>query len=373
VLALRGAGELVALWAQLASLMELVSGVAIAGLGPGLAVYVARTKSAERQRELLREAVRLGLSVSLPFALAAALVGWLAPRAIGGEAISSGVLVLAAAVGCLGVLPGLVVSLWLGQERRDAQLALALASALLSVAVALWAPRDWVLVLLVSAQASLVVVVLLVGQPAAEPGRFRSRSHPLRRYILPSLSIGLFSPASTLVARAAVGDALSWQDAGVLQALWRVQDWVYGFAGGVLSVYYLPQLAAARDSERFDAVFAAAFKRIVIPSAGVLLVLYAGQRQIMALLYDDSFRASDLAAGLFLLGALARIAAWVPLFGLYAKRRTLALAAGELLSLPLFAVLVLLAGKHLTLELAGALWLVAYSAYFVFNLWALRR
>jgi len=34
----------------------------------------------------------------------------------------------------------------------------------------------------------------------------------------------------------------------VLQALWRLLDWVGGFASGVLSVYFLPQLAAARQA-----------------------------------------------------------------------------------------------------------------------------
>jgi hypothetical protein len=68
-----------------------------------------------------------------------------------------------------------------------------------------------------------------------------------------------------------------------------------------------------------------------------------------------------------------RIVAWLPLFALYALRRTRAIAIGELLSLPLFAVLVAAAGRDLTLELAGAFWLVAYIAYAAFNLWAARR
>jgi hypothetical protein len=68
-----------------------------------------------------------------------------------------------------------------------------------------------------------------------------------------------------------------------------------------------------------------------------------------------------------------RIAAWIPLFGLYAASRTRAIAAGELLSLPLFAALCLAAGDRLTLEVAGALWLATYAGYGVFNLWALRR
>jgi hypothetical protein len=55
------------------------------------------------------------------------------------------------------------------------------------------------------------------------------------------------------------------------------------------------------------------------------------------------------------------------LFALYAKRRTGAIAAGELLSLPLFALLLAAWPGRLTLEAAGAAWLAAYAAYAAFN------
>jgi hypothetical protein len=53
--------------------------------------------------------------------------------------------------------------------------------------------------------------------------------------------------------------------------------------------------------------------------------------------------------------------------------RTHAIALGELFSLPLFALLALLAGDALTLEAVGGFWLVAFLAYTAFNCWALRR
>jgi hypothetical protein len=43
ILALRGGAELVALWAQLASVIEMIAGVALAGVGAGLSVLVAQT------------------------------------------------------------------------------------------------------------------------------------------------------------------------------------------------------------------------------------------------------------------------------------------------------------------------------------------
>ncbi len=373
MLALRGGADLVALWAQLSSLIEVVSGVALAGLGTGLAVYAARTSSLERQRQLLREALKIGLVVALPVAVAGAAAGFFYGDLLTGGKLGGPVLALGAAVGWIAVIPGLIGSLWLGQQRRDLMLAVALGSALLGVLVAWLAPTARVLALLAVAQAVPAAIMLFIGRPADSAGRFRSRARALRRYVLPSVAIGILSPASTLVARAVVGDALSWHEAGVLQALWRLSDWVCGFAGGVLSVHYLPQLAAARERARFAALLRAAAVRTLVPSAAVLALFFALHRPLLAALYDETFRVSSLAVALLFAGSLVRIGAWVAMFGLYALRRTRALALGEFLSLPLFAFFALAAGRSLTLELAGLFWLVAFCAYLAFNVAALRR
>lgn len=373
MIALRGGADLVALWAQLSSLIDVVSGVALAGLATGLSVYAARTRSIERQRELLREALKMGLGLALPVAVAGMAVGLFYGDLLTGGRLSAPLLALGALVGWITVIPGLVGSLWLGQQRRDSMLALALGSALLSLLVAGLAPVEHVLAALVAAQALPAAIVLFIGRPADKAGRFRSRSHPLRRYVLPSVAIGILSPASTLAARALVGDALSWHEAGVLQALWRVADWVCGFAGGVLSVYYLPQLAAARERERFAAVLRTAAVRTLVPSAAVLGLFFLLQRPLLAVLYDESFEASSATVALLFAGSLVRIGAWVAMFGLYALRRTRALAIGEFLSLPLFAALAVAAGRGLTLELVGVFWLLAFCAYLAFNAAALRR
>jgi polysaccharide transporter, PST family len=373
VLALRGGADLVALWAQVSSVIEVVSGVALAGLGTGLSVYAARTSNVERQRELLREALKIGLIVALPVALAVAVAAHSFARYLGGNQLDPGVVVLGAAVGWIAVIPGLVGSLWLGQQHRERMLALALGQAALTVAVAWLAPRSQALALIAAAQAVPAAIVLFIGRPSDQAGRFRSRSHPLRRYVLPSVAIGFLSPASTLAVRSVVGDALSWHDVGVLQALWRVSDWVCSFAGGVLSVYYLPQLAAARERARFLAVLRTAAARTMLPAAAVLAMFWLLRRPLLAALYDDGFDASGPAVALLFAGSVVRIGAWVAMFGLYALRRTRALAIGDFLSLPLFAALALVAGRSLTLELAGLFWLVAFCAYLAFNVVALRR
>lgn len=368
---MRGGGELVALWAQLSSVIELAAGVALAGVGTGLAVYVTRTKSPERQRELLREALRIGLGVALPVAALMALGASVFSGVLAGGKLAPSVLALGAAAGWLAVIPGLVNGYWLGQQRRDLMLALALGSAALALAVAALAPHRLVLPLLALTQAAPALVLFLLRPAAAHP-RFRAGSHPLRRYVMPGLAIGILSPASMLVARGVVGESLSWHEAGVLQSLWRVSDWICGFAAGILSVYFLPRFAAVRASPLLAQELRRAAAWTLLPSIAAFAALFLVHRPVLGLLYDAAFQASDGAVALVFAGSAARIAAWIPLFALYAVRRTTAITIGELFSLPLFAVLLLTLGKHLTLEIAAALWLVSYSAYCAFNLWALR-
>ena len=363
LLALRGGGELVALWAQVFSVIEMVSGVALAGVGAGLSVLVAQTSASERQQLFLRRALRLGFIVCAPLVLVTAWAG----LRFGGDLP----IALAAVAGAIAVVPGLVNSLWLGQQRRERMLGLAFASAAMPLAAALIAPRPWLLEAVALACAAPALVIFMVPRQARALARAEDRA--LESYILPGIAIGILSPASLIVARSVVGETLSWHDTGVLQALWRISDWVAGLAAGVFSVLYLPRMAAAYPAPGIRPLLREAGRAVLLPSAAAFVLLAALHAPLLEILYDSSFRPSALAVALLFAGSLARIVSWLPLFGLYAALRTRAIAIGELLSLPLFAVSVFAAREHLTLELVAALWLATYVAYAAFNFWALRK
>ena len=371
LLALRGGGELVALWAQLSSVIEMIAGVALAGVGAGLSVLVAQTARPERQQLFLRRALSLGLAVSLPVAVLAAFGGLWFPAALGGDALSAYSVLLAATAGWIAVVHGLINSFWLGLQRRHLMLGLAAVSAALSLAAAAFAPRAFVLELVILAHAAPALVFFLVPHHAEAPAR--AEDHALQRYVLPGIVVGILSPLSLLVARGLVGETLSWHDSGVLQALWRVADWVCGLAAGVLAVQYLPRFAAAYPSPGLGPVVREAVVTVLVPSAVLFALLFAFHGPLLAALYDPSFEASPVAVALLFAGSLVRIASWIALFALYASLRTRAIALGELFSLPLFAALTVAAGDALTLEAVGVFWLIAFLAYTAFNCWALRK
>lgn len=349
----------------------MIAGVALAGVGAGLSVLVAQTARPERQQLFLRRSLFIGLAVTLPIAIAAGALGVGFPDLLGGDALSAHSVALAATAGWIAVIHGLVNSYWLGQQRRDLMLGLAAVSAAISLGAAAFAPRALVVELIVLSQAVPALVLLLVPHGAEAPAR--AEDHALQRYVLPGIVVGILSPASLLVVRGAVGESLSWHDSGVLQALWRISDWVCGLAAGVLAVLYLPRFAAAHPSPGLGPVVREAAAVVLLPSAVLFALLFAFHAPLLAAFYEPSFQATPTAVALLFAGSLVRIASWIALFALYAALRTRAIALGELFSLPLFAALVLAAGDALTLELVGAFWLVAFLAYTAFNCWALRR
>jgi PST family polysaccharide transporter len=375
VLTLRGGPELVAFWAQLGSIVEVVAGIALAGVGTGISVLVAQAEGPERQRELLQESLRLGLAISAPAMVVVIAMSLALPGMLAGHGPSPALVALAAAVGCIVVVPGMLNGYWLGQQRRDLMLALATGSAVLLLAAAVAAPREQVLAALAIAQALPALAAAFIlrrsrpqGAPAADHG-----PGALRRYILPGLTIGVATPLAAVAVRDIVSGAMSWHEVGLLQALWRVSDWVGNVAAGVMAVHFLPRLAAAHGTPRFAHELKRAALVTVLPSALALAVLGFFQRPLLALFYDESFVVSYAAVALFFAGTFARIASWLPLYALYAMRRTGLLVVGEFLSMPLFAALLAAYPRPLSLEAAGALWLAAYAGYGVFNLWAVRR
>jgi hypothetical protein len=80
---------------------------------------------------------------------------------------------------------------------------------------------------------------------------------------------------------------------------------------------------------------------------------------------------SDRTAALFLLGCWVRVASWVFLYGLFAAHRTRAIVIGEILSLPLLALLLKAYAAAMTLERMTLIYLAVYCVYLAFNAAAL--
>ncbi len=377
LIALRGGPETVALWAQLQSIVDLVCGVVLAGIGTGLSVLVSQSETTEERIGLLNSAWRLGLAIALPFALALAVVGLFLSGWAGGERLAPPVIVVATGVGWLSVITGLTNAFWLGEQRRGPIFLLAAVTNGLVVIAGLLAPPSVMLQSMLLAILQPVVVLssrfLKRGERSPPKVRHSANDRALLRYLLPGLSIGIMSPLSWLFIRGFAAQAMSWQDVARMQALSRVSDWVTAVAAAALYLFLLPRFSKAVANGLLPHELRRTAARVLIPSAVALLSLALLQQRILPALYDDGFVVSPAAAMLFYAGDMLRIISWVFLYALYALRRTALIAAGEFLSLPLFALFLVLAGEGLTLESAGALWLLTYLTYAGFNAWAVLR
>lgn len=387
LLALSGGAAQVAQWAQLQSLVEMVVGVVAVGLGQGLTVLVAQQPAAAVQRTIFRAALALGAGLAGLVALAlfgllesGRLAAWWPQR--------QGLAGLTVATGWLAGAAALASAYWLGRQRQDQVFWLSAATLLppvmaaaggASIAGILWTQFGAGLV--VSALTAGWVLRRAPGGGAEWPRRrwpiffaIDAPARPLWRYLPVGLSIGLASPLSQVLARGEVSAALSWHDAGVMQAIWRSSEWVTACMAGVLSLVYLPRFSRALQTSggRFATELKAAARPVLGATAALLLLLWLNQRALLALLYDAGVVAADGVVGLFLLGECLRVASWIILFGLLARRATLWVAIGEFFSLPLFAALVILLGDGMTLERAGWLYLATYAIYLGFNLLGLR-
>ncbi len=372
LLAQRGGAELVAHWAQLASLADIVSGVTLAGIGVGLTGRVAGA-APSHQRRLLGEGLRFGLLLSgTCLLLAAVLIAGGRPGTLPGP---QGELALPAlAAGWLAVAPGMLSGWLLGRGEPGRAMLLAAATLALPLLALALAPSGNELTALLAAQAivglGLSVRLLRDGNSWAalfQPG------HELRPFVGASLAIGILSPAATAFARHQIGVTASWETAGAVQALWRSSEWITAIAAGLLYAHSLPRLAAAREAAAFAAELRGAATRIVAPALLALCLLWLLLPQALALLYRADLPVTRLDALPFFAGDALRMFSWVFLFGLFARSAGRAVMLGEFLSLPLFAVLLWLMPGPVELVRIGLCWLLAYTVYGGFNAWALHR
>jgi hypothetical protein len=282
---------------------------------------------------------------------------------------------LAALAGCSAIVPATLNAYWLGKHQQQRMLGLALLTSMVLLLVAASAWFGMSLRVLIWVQSVVLAIIGLViwqylrklSEPPGDKKAGAEYFRKLLRFVPVGLVIGIMSPVSMLLVRSMLSGSLSWSDVGFLQALWRSTEWVTSTAAGVLSLIFLPRFSSTYGSERFKMEMTRAGVMVLIPAACLLLLIFFNQRAMLAALYDARFMVSDETAALFMLGCWIRIAAWLFLFGLFSAHRTGLIMAGELLSLPLYALLLWLFSDGMTLERTALLYLVSYLVYLGFT------
>jgi hypothetical protein len=186
------------------------------------------------------------------------------------------------------------------------------------------------------------------------------------------MAIGMLSPLSMLLIRSMLSKTLSWQEVGVLQALWRSTEWVTAMAAGIFYLIFLPRFSHTFGTVHFKLEMKRASAIVLVPTTALLLTAYYNQHSLLAALYNNGFAVSDTTAKWYMLGCWLRIASWLFLFGLFAAHRTRLIIAGELFSFPFYGLLLWVFSDGMTLERSAVLFCISYLVYLVFNAGALK-
>lgn len=371
IIALRGGAAAVATWAQLSSLIDLVSGVSLAGIGVALVAAVAHSEEPGRHAWLRAALLPAMLLSGLAAALAVPVMqGFrLAIVPPGQESLA----LLAILAGWLTVPVGLFVSMLIGTHRPGAAATLLAAGFVTPWGVILSSPTGSVLVDLLLGQACFgaVLAVFILAHRAGNVDR--AEMNRLLKFAPAGIAIGLASPIAMLLARSHIAETMSWEQVAVLQAAWRANDWTTAVVGGLLYAYFLPRLGDTAERQGFLMELGRAARTTLIPSALAMGVLLALLPQVTSWLYRPELSVLSADASLLFIGDWLRMVAWVFLYGLYARQVPRAVTIGEFLSIPLFALLVWFAIPPSGLAEVGLAWALAYVAYAVFNGLALRE
>lgn len=370
LLVVRGGPDAVAAYAQLANLGELVANVSLAGIGVALVAVVARAEPGHRVawlRASLAPCLILSGAVALCILpVLAAASGRVVPKGMEGQAL------LAVAVGWLAVAPTLVMSCLIGMGRPGLAAAWTAASFLPPLAVLavhpFSAPAD---VLLGQGLFGLVATIGILWQRGAPVDREEIRG--LIRFAPAGIAIGILSPVAMLLARTRIAEVAGWELAAQAQAVWRVNEWVQATAAGLLYVHFLPKFSAAGGGKLLGRELRRAAVAVLVPAALATGSICLALPELVTVLYRADMAPPPGQAVLILAGDWIRLVAWIFLYGLYARQAAQAVAIGELLSLPLFALLLWFSIRPDDLASVGLAWAMAYLAYALFNGLALRE
>jgi O-antigen/teichoic acid export membrane protein len=383
----------IARWAQLSSVVDLISAVACAGLSPGVTVLVARASHPREQNMILQTAVMLGAACS-----ALTSIGMIGLSQF--HNLTDRVQVLhepflrwtVLAVGLFAATPVLAMQAWQSQGHPARSCWLTVGISTMSVMAATVAPQlvsttgieIGVLAPLMVLLGALIISIPLTAlyfRDAWQTSNTAIRPFkPLLTFLPAGLSIGLLSPLSLIAARELLGRALGWEAAASVQAIWRSADWVAAFVSGMLSLVFLPRMSRAiSGSGAAPALWreiAAAVRWLWIPAALILgAMIWAGPQWLVGL-FGLSVVPDTAVFATFLVGEWLRMGSWILLYVLFATGSQRVIAVGELFSLPLFAGLlwlVWLPRAKLSLQDAAWAYLAAYVVYLFFNGWAIRR
>lgn len=155
----------------------------------------------------------------------------------------------------------------------------------------------------------------------------------LSSYSLMALVSSVLGPLIYLVIRKNVIEIVGLEQAGFWETITRISTYYMMFITTILSVYFFPKLAAAKNNQETKKVFWSFYRNILPFFAFALAVIYFTRFFIIKLLFTDEFLPVTTLFFWQLLGDLLKAASWILGFQFFAKKMTRAFILSEIASL----------------------------------------
>lgn len=155
----------------------------------------------------------------------------------------------------------------------------------------------------------------------------------LSHYFVMAFVSGIVGSVVFLSIRKNIIATIGIQEAGFWEAITRISTYYLLFVSSILTLYFLPKLAVAKNNQETKNVFWRYYKNIFPLIVVGLTVLYFTRFLIVKILFTNEFLPVTTLFFWQLLGDMLKMASWILGYQFFAKKLTVAFIVTELLSL----------------------------------------
>lgn len=154
----------------------------------------------------------------------------------------------------------------------------------------------------------------------------------LSHYFLMALVSGVIGSVVYIAIRKNIISNIGIQQAGYWEAISKISSYYLLFISSILTLYFLPKLAIAKDNQETKTVFWGFYKTILPFFIIALIVIYFTRTVIIKLLFTNEFLPVNTLFFWQLLGDVFKVASLILGYQFFAKKMTLAFILSELFS-----------------------------------------
>ncbi|MDI1351806.1 MAG: O-antigen translocase [bacterium] len=194
----------------------------------------------------------------------------------------------------------------------------------------------------------------------------------LMKYAFMAIVSAVCVPGSQILVRNYIGNTISWDAAGFVEAMWRLSSAYLMLVTSTLAVYYLPKLSELDDAGKIKAEIVGIYK-VVLPL--VILCssfIYFCRNIIINLLFTHDFIGMEELFAWQMIGDTLKITSWLLGYLYVAKGFFRLYIISEILFALVFFILVVVLENMFGLKSVALAHALTYFFYFFFVFYSLK-